>query len=56
MAEQKWVELKHPKIEGTYRAPASAVEHYKKSGWSPVTKLVQQAAEPKSPEKKAEAN
>lgn len=51
MAEKEWVELKHPKVEGTYRAPASAVEHYKAAGWSPVTK-----AEQKPVEKKAEAN
>lgn len=55
MAEQNWVELKHPKVEGTYRAPASAVEHYRKRGWAPVSKAQKQVGVT-APEKKAEGN
>lgn len=45
MADTEWVELKHPKVEGTYNAPASALEHYKSNGWSEVSKAEQRKAE-----------
>lgn len=52
MAEQNWVELKHPQVEGTYRAPASAVKHYKKRGWDLASKPAQTRAGATASEKK----
>lgn len=45
MAETEFVEIKHSKVEGTYMAPVSALEHYEANGWTRVTKTEQRQAE-----------
>lgn len=40
-----WVELSHPDVEGTFRAPASALNHWKSRGWAPVDGSAEPATE-----------
>jgi hypothetical protein len=53
LADTEWVEMHHPDLEGTYRAPATAVEHYERAGWRRVDDPAPKPAA-RAPEKKAE--
>ena len=44
MADQDWVELKHPDVEATYTAHPDSVEFWKRNGWTEVSKTEQKKA------------
>jgi hypothetical protein len=45
MAEHDdWVEIKHPKVDGTARVAPSSVKHWEQRGWAAVSKTEQRRA------------
>lgn len=56
MAEHDdWVEIKHPKLDGTTRVSPASVKHWESRGWTPASKEDQKKAAEAAPRKEGNA-